>query len=174
MEGLLHGNKRALLSWLWVLVPPLAAIALQVGISAYCRHAQALLNWRLSLAQVTPDMVVQLAAARKEMSLFTLSPEQGDSIVEILGTKLHNLVQQDGFHIDSLSVEKSGVVDDMSLFHVALNGAGDLPATARFLHAVQTSERLLNVDYVRLTPDKNGDERNYTVELLFRYLVIPP
>jgi hypothetical protein len=174
MAWLVNKDKRALVAWLWLLVPPLAAIALQVGISAYCRHTRALLDWRLSLAQVVPDMAAQLAVARKETATFLLPPGQSDSIVETLGTKLHNLVQPDGFHIDSLSVEKGGVVNGMSLFHVALNGGGDVPATARLLHAVQTAEHLMSVDYVRLHPHRDGDERNYNVELSFQYLVIPP
>ncbi len=174
MEWLLHGNKRALLSWLWLLVPPLAAVALQVGFSTYCRHTRSMLDWRLSLAQVVPDMVAQSAAVREETRLLILTPEQRESIVEILDTKLHNLVRQDGFRINSLSAEKSGVVNGLSLFHVALTGVGDIPAMASFLHAVQTSDRLMCLDHARLTSQRGEDARNYTVELSFRYLVIPP
>ena len=174
MDRLLHSNKRAFLSWLWLPVPLLAAIALQVGIGAYCRYIQAMLDRRLSLVQVAPDMITQLAIARKETRNFALASEQRDSIVEVLGTKLHNLVQQGGFHIDSLSVEKSGVVDGISSFHMALNGMGDLPAIARFLYAAQCSERLMSADYVHLIPHKGANERNYTVELSFQYFVLPP
>lgn len=174
MAWQVNKHKLAALTWLWLLVPPLVAVALQVGISDYCRHTRALLDWRLSLAQVVPDMAVQLATARKETAQFILPSEQSDSMVETLGTKLHRLVTTDGFRIDSLSVEKGAVVNGMSLFHVALNGGGDVPATARFLHAVQTSERLMSVDYVRLNPNGAGDERAYNVEMSFQYLVIPP
>jgi len=174
MQWLLNNNKRALLAWVWLLVPPLVAVALQVGISDYGRQTRAQLDWRLSLAEVVPDMAAQLAAARKETAMFILPPGQSDSLVETLGTKLHNLVQPDGFRIDSLSVEKSGVVNGMSLFHVALNGGGDVPAIASFLYAVQTAERLMSVDYVRLNPHRDGEEHNYNVELSFQYLVIPP
>jgi hypothetical protein len=174
MVSWLDDHKRAFLSGLWLLVLPLAALALQVGLGAYCRHAQAVLDWQLSLAQVVPDMVAELAVARNTTRGIALTPEQGDSIVETLGTKLHNLVQRDGFRLDSLFVEKSGVVNGMSQFRVALNGAGDVPAIATFLHAVQSSERLLCLDYVRLTSHKVAEENSFAVELAFRYLVIPP
>lgn len=173
MNWLLSNSKRVLLAWVWLLVPPLAVIAVHVGISTYCCFGQAQLAWRRSLVQVAPDVAAQLNTARNEAKAFTLTAEQGDSIVEILGTKLQHMVQQGGFHLDSLSVEKSDVVNGLNQFHVALNGGGDVPALARFLHAVQTSERLLCLDYVRLSPPRGGDERSYSVELSFRYHVIP-
>jgi len=173
MNQMLHHPDRALLSWVWLLVPPLAAIAVQVGISTYCRLGQAQLAWRLSLVQVAPDMAAQLVTAQNEAIAFTLTPEQGESIAEILGTKLQHLVQQDGFHLESLSVEKSGVVNGLNQFHVALKGGGDIPAIAHFLHAVQTSERLLCLDYVRLSASRNEEERSFNSELSFRFHVIP-
>ena len=173
MQRWFNNTKWAGLSWVWLLVPPLAVIAVQVGIGTYCRLGQAQLAWRLSLVEVAPDVAAQLVTVQHEAKAFTLTPEQGESIVEILGTKLQHLVQQDGFHLDSLSVEKSGVVNGLNQFHVALIGGGDIPAIARFLHAVQASERMLCLDYVRLSPSRGGEEHGYSAELSFRYHVLP-
>ena len=168
-------GRRSIAFWLWLMVPVLLVIALHLSTEVCCRYVGESLAWRQAMAQLLPDMILQQDAARKETGLFTLSREQGLGIIEALGAKLNNMTTQGKFRIDSLGVEKGGADAAMNVFQVNLNGSGDLPSTARFLYNLQASERLLNVDYARLSPQKGGKEENfYNVELSFRYQMLPP
>ena len=174
MRQLSIEGRRSPAFWLWLLVPALLVIAMHVGTQACCRYAKESLEWRQAMARVLPDMTMQQAAARKEAGLYTLSREQGLGIIEAFGTKLNNMTQQGNFHIDSLAVEQGSGDAAVSIFQVNLNGSGDLPSTARFLYTLQTSERLINVDFARLALQRGKSEGLYNVELSFRLQMLPP
>ena len=169
MWRIIFDRKQLLAIEAWLAVPVLLALAVQVGVGSYYRRGQELLDRRGAWAVLLPNLETQAAASRTELAALNLSREQYASRLEVLGKEFNSTAQKIGFRIDSMSVDKSEADEGVTLFHVALTGAGDIAAIARFLYTLQTNECCMSVDTARFAPQVGQSAGQLAVNILFQF-----
>ncbi|MBN3037929.1 MAG: hypothetical protein JW869_00765 [Candidatus Omnitrophica bacterium] len=161
-------NKRRLL--LWIISPAVFLAIFYFLVSSYFRSENTVLQERKDFVKAVPVLEQKIALAQEVLDEYKGITSEMDAL-EMLNSRFNQIAYKTEFTLNSLSVEKENRkdADKVSIFKVAIKGAGSLVSVIGFYNEIYELNDLFVIDMAKLRVLGAEAERSYEADFLFSY-----
>jgi hypothetical protein len=161
---------RAIL-FLWVLGPLALVCALTAGARLYDESVASARQVGSTLLQFLPDAQARLAATETVLAPLRSGHRNEAEAIADLSVRVNRIAGECGVAVDDLSVtaQRGDAATELA---IVFRGRGGVGAVARFLDAVQASERLVALGETQVSLARSLPPWEYSVHVAMRYSLL--